>query len=488
MSDVTGGFPRIERTEVDGVPVLWSDAPGQPTLALQFRVGRIDERPADAGITHVVEHLTMGPLGEPRYEHNAFVDPVRTVFFAMGTPVEVTAFADTVTRTLQAPPLDRLEREREVLKREAAGRETGIVEEHLRYRFGMRGHGLLAYPEFGLGTVSADLVGRWTTERYGRGNASAWMTAAPPPGLRFHLADGPALPMPAIEPEPTVRLPSHVPEGNGVGFGFVVTRARGAGTLVAILQRRLRHRLRLDRGVMYDVVGDYHPLDGRLAAGLVGGDCDPRHVREIVDAGFEELERLGAGAVTREELDDEVADMRRALTDPTATPGLLDAMLGMEPRGPEERFAEQSDTTAEDIAERAREARASLILFAETEQHPDDLTPYPMMSLETLPGREVKPLLSFFGLGPKHRLVVGADGVSIHHKDGLLSTVRYPDCVVAEVASDEDLILWGSDGARVWIPAAFWRGGQGLIEEVLGRVDPSVVVRDRISHDLVGDG
>ena len=52
-------MPRMVRTEIDGVPTIWSPSPGPLTAALVFRIGRADERPSDGGITNIVEHLAM---------------------------------------------------------------------------------------------------------------------------------------------------------------------------------------------------------------------------------------------------------------------------------------------------------------------------------------------------------------------------------------------------------------------------------------------
>ena len=52
-------LPTIARTEVDGVPILWSEAPGTPIFALHGRVGRVDEPAHEGGLTHIVEHLSM---------------------------------------------------------------------------------------------------------------------------------------------------------------------------------------------------------------------------------------------------------------------------------------------------------------------------------------------------------------------------------------------------------------------------------------------
>lgn len=484
-------LPVIQRTDVDGVPLLWSDAPGQPILALHFRVGRADEQPWEGGLTHLVEHLAMGTIGQPRYDHNAWVDSTRTVFYANGSTTEVGAFGRSISEALADLPTDRVEHERAILKRESAGQRPGIVESHLNFRFGMHGFGLIGQPEFGLSLVSAERVGAWARERFGRANVMAFLTGAPPSDLHFALGDGAAFPIPRPEPEPSVPLPSHVmTPGDGVALGFLLSRHIGAGTFLTLYHRMLRQRLRLERGLIYDVIADYQPLDGASAVALVGGECDAEHAQEVADIALDELGRLIDGQVDQADLDAELDDFAKSLADPTAVAGLLDAMVrdelaGMPSRGPAERYEEQRATTIEHIAGHAADARRSLIMLADVERHDPDIVLYPMSSPDTVTGREVKPLLSVLGFGPKVRLVIGPDGVSLRAKDGSTATVRYKDCVLLERPKEDELVMWGRDLSRVYVPGAFWRGGEQVIAEIEAALPSHVVVRDTFSHDYI---
>jgi hypothetical protein len=159
----------------------------------------------------------------------------------------------------------------------------------------------------------------------------------------------------------------------------------------------------------------------------------------------------------------------------------------MRQRGPEERYEEQRSTTIADVAARAAEARRSLLLLAAIDHHPDDVQAYPTSSSTSVSGREVKPLLSVLGIGPKQRLVIGPDGVTIRAKDGSLATVRYADCVVLERPDDDNVVLWGRDGARVWVPGPFWRGGEAVLAEIMAAVPSDRVIRERLSHDFLDD-
>lgn len=483
-------MPHIVRTDVDGVPTIWSPAPGPLTAGLVVRVGRADERPADGGITHLVEHLAMAPLGQPRYDHNAFVDGNRTVFFASGTRDEISGFLGVVTQALRELPLDRLTMEREVLRREGDGREGSIVDTHRHIRFGLAGHGLLGEPEFGLMSLEASRIDAWSRSWFTLGNAALWMTGEPPPSLRLHLADGDRRAPPALTHIADVVLPSHLGGGvPGFGFGFLPPRRIGAGTFMSILHRRLRQRLRMEQGLVYKVMASYEPLDAEWAVSLVGTDCAPDRVNTVSDVAFVELEALVRGEATEVELMDELAHLERGLNDPTAVGGLLelmvtDELLGMPARSPEERHQEQARTSAADVGERATEARTSTILMADTDRLPEDFTPYPLASSYAVSGREVRPLLSVLGFGRRQRLTIGPDGVSLRASDGVLTTIRYADCVLLERPAADEMVLWDSDGDRIYIPGIFWRGGAAVLAEIAAALPDDIVIEEKISLDL----
>ncbi|MFP5341889.1 MAG: insulinase family protein [Candidatus Limnocylindria bacterium] len=482
-------LPVVRTTEVDGVPLLWAERPGDPMFALQFRVGRASERPADGGITHLVEHLAMGTLGDPRYEHNAFVDAVRTVFFASGTWPELHGFTATITEALARLPLDRLDHERQVLEREAGTRVRGIADIHAQFRFGLAGFGLPAAPEFGLTRVTDTDVESWATERFQRADAVAFLTAPPPADLRLPLRDGIRHAIAEVAPVPDIPFPSHVMDGGGgVAIGAMMRRQPGATNTVAILHRRLRQRLRHASGFMYDVLADYTPLDATWAMVLIGGDCDDRHVQEVTDILFAELDRLVAGEVEQADIDAETDDLRRSALDPTAIGSILDSLafdtlVGMRLRQPAEMLAEQEATTPADLVARATEARRSVLLMSDARDHPADVVPYPMSSPGPVAGREIKPILSAFGLGLKHRLIIGPDGLTLRNKDGLFATVRYDECVVLEDPGTEGLVLWGRDSTRVWFPLGFWRDTDRIAAEIRAAIPEDRVVRGTFSRD-----
>lgn len=68
------------QARVDGnVPAFWTESGDEMTAGLVFRVGMADEQLARRGITHLIEHLALYPLGpSARMHYNGQVDAVTT--------------------------------------------------------------------------------------------------------------------------------------------------------------------------------------------------------------------------------------------------------------------------------------------------------------------------------------------------------------------------------------------------------------------------
>src|SRR3954454_9377423 len=60
LSEATRTLSRMQRIEIDGVPVLWEQGPAPLRATLTFGVGGRDETFRTLGVTHMVEHLAMG--------------------------------------------------------------------------------------------------------------------------------------------------------------------------------------------------------------------------------------------------------------------------------------------------------------------------------------------------------------------------------------------------------------------------------------------
>jgi hypothetical protein len=134
----------IERGVVDGVTTLRSNGvAGRHLAALTFRVGRFDETLPTAGITHTVEHLTLSGHHGANYNFNASVSGRYTTFYLeTGFPADIATFMTAVCGGLSADHGALLDRERRILRTEAASRGgAGALGTCLAERYGARGPG-----------------------------------------------------------------------------------------------------------------------------------------------------------------------------------------------------------------------------------------------------------------------------------------------------------------------------------------------------------
>lgn len=483
----TSSLPALERTEIDGIPVVWTDAGSGPFVAaLSFRVGRADEPPAQAGISHVVEHLALTRLGVQDYDHNGFVDATRTVFHSVGSTDDAIGFMAAVADGLAEPPLARLGIERRMLRSEHDQQGPSLGGAMRLFRFGFRGHGLVGEDELGLAWLGPDRVTEWIAQRFTRHNAALWLSGPPPAGLRVRLADGRRHPAPPVEPIATVTFPAHHTwNGPGVTLAFLVPRQPGSNMMVNIAHRRARQRLRYDKGLIYDVSVDYEPLDGRTAHVTLGAECPDDKLPVVRDALLAVLDELASVGPTQEELDLEVSGFARQFDDRDAVIGYLDAavvdlLFGNEPVPPQELYDRRRAVDPAGAAAILRGALGSILVVAGGEPLPPDrATHYPEWSSDEVAGREYGPAGFFLpGRRPKERLIAGPEGVTLRLSATERATVRYRDCVAVTHDSPFERELWGHDGFRVPVVGALWKNGDDLVAAIDAAIPPELVACD----------
>ncbi len=260
----------LRETEVDGVPVVWSEVPGPLRAGLLFRVGEADERLVEHGVTHLVEHAAIRTAGR---EHSlgGSVGLLETHFQVWGGEDRVVAGLAALCAALCDLPRDGLDVERRVLAAEAAASGSALPHLLLHERCGARGLGVAVLDELGLRALDDDAVLRWATRWFVRGNAALWLSGSPPAGLALELFDGDRAAAPDARALPGLALPARVDGPAGaVAVGALATSGADdslAGLVAAALERRAHDMLRTTLGVSYEV-------DGR--AGRVSGGA--RHV------------------------------------------------------------------------------------------------------------------------------------------------------------------------------------------------------------------
>lgn len=480
---------RIERLEIDGVTVYWAPQAPRSMAALQFRSGRTDEPFAQMGVSHLVEHLALYPMGRRPYATNGFVDHVRTVFHASGRPDEVGAHLTEVAGHLAALPTDRLADESRILRTEAMQRTPTIGEHLLWFRYGATGFGSLVLPELGLGVIDGAAATAWAAVHHTRGNAAAWIAGPMPDGLRLELPPGERLatvPRTAVDPLP---LPAWTPGRlPGVALGVVIPRTSAATMAMRILTARLEQRLRYDLGKSYEVSLAYLPLDAEVGHGSLFASALDGEVEAVRTHFLDSVDAFLLAGPTAEELAQDVDGYERSMDDPDAVVGELERvvfndLLGHPQDAPGELLAEMRAVTPE-LARAAAEAAidGSLLAGPVGDGPGGRWQPYPAWSREALSGRRHDAASRRFPWQRRReQLVVADDGVTWLGPEGHALTVRYANCVGVVADPGPVRILYGSDGFTVRVAAADWRDGHEAVRRIDAGVPPSLVVTDPAS-------
>jgi zinc protease len=295
-------FPEPVSTEVDGVPVWYTDVGGPCMGGLVFRTGRADETLPTAGINHLVEHLALFPLWDHGFDMNGTAAILTTSFFASGTQRQTESFLTELCRSLGALPMDRLDDERQVVETEA--RSSGMsFAGSASARFGPRGFGIVDWFDFGVQHLTADAIQAWAAERFTKGQAAAWMTRPPTPELRLELPPGDPLPIPTPEPIPSIRLPSHIHGwGPHMGCSFMATRSMPLFIATAILRERAMRAMRREKAITYSVGRSEERVGPRDSLYFITFDTAERHVETGLQTFMELLEKIAGGEISAAEV------------------------------------------------------------------------------------------------------------------------------------------------------------------------------------------
>ncbi|NES16577.1 MULTISPECIES: insulinase family protein [Micromonospora] len=442
----------IRQLEVDGVPTLLAPAAGPVRAGLVFRVGVADETLARRGVTHLLEHLALAPLGLLDHDANGMTEALFSSFVVRGGPEEVVAFLNTVCGNLCEPPTDRIDVEREILGVEESGRPRGSLGRLPLWRHGARDHGLVSYPEYGLPGITGDDVREWAASRFTRGNAVLFLTGDEVPrGLRLPLPEGERRPVPT----PSSALP-HTPayfsDGAGlVALDAVVARRAAAVVYAGVLERELFRALRQEEGLSYQVATGYQPLGDATASLRAFADSSPDRQDALLGGFVDTLATLRVGRIARADRDVAVARRLEALAHPEADADRLpqcarDLLTGAPVRDLDELRAELAAVTVDDLREVAREAAASALLLVPAGLRADwaGFSAAPTFSEDSVEGKAHQ------GRDDHSQLIVGDDGVTVADGEAV-ATVRYADCAALLVWPDGARRLIGHDGIVVHV-------------------------------------
>ncbi len=488
-------IPDIDHYELEGIPVYHLPMAGPTVLSLSFRVGRADEPVVHGGMTHLAEHLILTSINDVFDHGNGTTEPFRVTFVARGSPHEVSQFLRDVGDRILNPRLARMHQEAKVLRTEAAGRGgMGLSLRVLWLRTGFQGIGTIDLPEFFLDALDEARLRAWMQTYLVAGNAAIWVAGDLPDDLDIILPAGPR----AAPPEarlidgfetPTVTMA----ESPGVGISFQVRRSAAVVAGLRAVNRQLMQRLRVDRGLGYEIGGQYLPVGPDSAFATVWATCLPDAARDVQQVVLETIDDVAARGPSPGDLSRDYQLFLRELSDPRSIPGRLDAhvrdvLLGdhPSPRPMAEIIDEQWRLEADEIATAFRDVRESMLLLLPMggvdPQRP--FKPYPGPSNAAMGAAGVfdyiaKEKRRFRRDASVIRLSVGSAGASIDTVDGRrLTAVTWADCVgIIRQRGVRSII--GRDGNVVDIVAEEWRGGDGAIK-LLDKLGPTAVFVDPV--------
>jgi len=474
-------IPVVERDIIDGIPVLRSSGvAGRHVAGLVFRVGQFDEALPDRGITHMVEHLTLGGHHEAAYHFNASVEGRHTQYIVeSGDPADIATYLRAVCEGLAAEHAAILDRERRILRTEAASRGgAGMLGNCLVERYGARGPGLVNYQEFGFERLGWSDVAAWRARWFTAGNAALWIAGDLPAGLRLPLPPGfaqrtaQALPLP-------LALPAYVTGAKGgIAASLVVERSFASQATLDILQRRLTQSLRHEHGLTYDVGLDVLDVDSGHMHAWLAADALPEQVPMAAHMLLSTFETLGVTGAQETEL----AGYSRRVEDGYAAPGgpvglvqrQARAVLDGKPvRSAADSIRQAAEVSAQDVAKAAQGLRESMLIAApyDVPAVQGRMGRVPSFSATTIAkGKVYKP-----SAGDLPSLTVSDEGVMITRAPGEHVSVRYADAAALLRWNDGKQSLIGGDGFTVTLDPAEWKDA-AVVPAVTARVPDGLVV------------
>ena len=468
----------IRRTEVDGVPTLIAPTSGPMHAGLMFRVGRADETLPRAGITHLLEHLVLHPLGLADYHYNGATAPVMTYFHMQGPEKDVAGFLSGVCSALRELPLHRLETEKAILRTEGGSRSPHVTEPMALWRHGARDHGLVSYPEWGLPMITPDDLLAWSARWFTRDNAVLWIAGRDVPA-------GLTLPLPAGERRPVPPASSALPvtpawfggESRAVALDAVVRRRTAASVFSGVLERELFRGLRQEGGLSYTAGTDYTPRGDGFAVITALADALPEKQDAVLGGFVDILAKMRVGRIEQADIDAVVTKNTDALDNAEVYAARLPSyafgmLTGAAHPTVEELAVELKGVTAADVHAVAVEALDSALLMVPEGRDADwaGFTAAPTSSERAVHGTAYRSLD-----GGDEQLIAGPEGVSVVNGSEQV-TVRYAECAAALGWPDGRRTLIGHDGISVVIEPTLWAGAPAALPYIDAAVPPHLRV------------
>ncbi|MGW5046189.1 M16 family metallopeptidase [Streptomyces griseoluteus] len=472
----------VHRTEVDGIPTLFTYAAGPVRAGLVFRTGIADETLGRAGLTHLVEHLALYRQGVADYHYNGATKAAFTHFHVEGAEHEIAAYLTGVCASLTDLPMDRLETEKEILRTEESRRDPGLLP---LWRYGAQGYGLVSYPEWGVRNAGAQDVWQWAQSWFTSDNAVLWIAGERiPAGLSLKLPAGARRPMPAVTSAlPTT--PAYFSHGTGgVLLDAVVADTPAAWLYSGVLECELTRALRQEGGYSYTTATDLTPRRDGFTVLAAFADALPAKQDAVLGGFVDVLAGFQAGRITQADLDAVRGRADAALSSPEAAarrlPGMAEDLLAGRPwRDAAELRSQLWAVTPGHLHEVALEAAGTALLQVPS-GHSADWAGY--TAAPTASDRAVTGPRFITGRAGDAELTVGDDGVSLTERsssgaDGTrVATVLYRSCAAMLSWPDGGRRLIGADGLTVDVEPAVHGVEPSTMAVIDAAVPPHAVV------------
>jgi hypothetical protein len=468
----------IKHLHVDGVPTVLAPTSGPMHAGLAFRVGRADETLARGGITHLIEHLVLHPLGMADYHFNGVTGSVWTYFHLQGSENDLASFLTGVCDTLAALPMQRLTVEKEILRTEAAGRGSAVTDPLALWRHGARDYGLQGYPEWGLSACTPDDLLAWVAQYFTRDNAVLWIAGdAVPAGLNLRLPAGVRRPVPAPSSALPV-TPAYFPgSSRAVAWDTVVPRSTTASVFASVLEREMFRGLRQEAGLSYTVQTDYDPRGDGTAVITAVADALPEKQDAVLGGFVDVLAKMGVGRIEAADVKAVVAKRVEALDNAEAHAARLPAhafnlLTGWPQQTADELAAELRAVTPDDVARAAGTALRNGLLMTPDGRRAEwaGFAKAPSMSDAAVPGTTYRSLEV-----ADVRMVVGDQGVSLV-SGGEQLTVRFDACSAMLAWPDGGRLLIGHDAVSLRVEPMLYAGLGAALPWIDAAVGPDLRV------------
>lgn len=463
----------IEQAVVDGVSVLLAAGSEPVRGGVTFRVGPADESLARLGITHLVEHLVMNRLGVTDYHWHGNTARALTYFWWEGSADEVADFLSAVGAALSDLPLDQLEQEKRVLRDEA--RHQHPASPMLQRRYGARTYGLDAWPEYGLGELTAEGIQAWVSRYFTRDNAVLWITTSHVPArLRLNLPSGVRMPAPTAV-DTIARTPAWSPGPPAEVSLHSTVRPGAAAQVYADVLRRELERALWAQDLTVDPETDYEPLDTETAMVLAFAPVHAGQRRATLDALAGTLRKLAAGELAQRDIDEIVEEIHEAhfdeLVDPQRLPvAAANLLKGMPVRSVAEELVEYDEVTLDAVCGVARQAHAGSLLMAPESAHDLGYVRATRNQVQIV-GESFRSVAD-----PETALVVGDDGVSLI-QGPTVSTVLFTECAALLAWPDGSRMVIGNDGVACGVRPTLYALGIDAVARLDAAVPPDRTVR-----------